>query len=147
MLASSLFKLFPYCNPQKWCMSRKSVSCNLKLVPTAIVLFHVLSFGNIWERLQERRSPPSASRQAHPSGCGSICAVLQWLASGYSGCKHVHMRDLTSSSVGPSTLSLPVWSGVHPLWATCVLEHWGGLQKAQGAALPTGGPQWMLANE
>lgn len=103
MLASSLFKLFPCCNPQKWCMSRKNISCNLKLVPTAIVLLHVLSFVNIWERLQDRRSPPSAFPQAHPSGCGSICAVLQWLAG---DAEHGHMCHLTSSSVGRSALSL-----------------------------------------
>lgn len=130
MLVRSLFKLFPCCNPQKWCMSRKNISCNLKLVPTAIVLLHVLSFVNIWERLQDRRSPPSAFPQAHPSGCGSIYAVLQWLAG---DTEHGHMWDLTSSSVGRSALSLCL-IGVYLLWAACVLEHWGWVTKATGSS-------------
>lgn len=144
MLASSLFKLFPCCNPQKWCMSRKNVSCNLKLVPTAIVLLHVLSFVNIWERLRERRSPPSAFPHAHPSGYGSTCAVLQCLAG---DAEHGHTCDLTSSSVGRSALSLLsdrvfTYCGPRVSWS---IE--AGLRKPQGAALPTGGPQGMLANE
>lgn len=105
-------------------MSSENLAVHLKLVPRAIS-FYYFSFGNVWEKA-------SVFPQAHPSGRGRACAVLQCLA-GDTEC--VHVLYLASSSVGLSTLGLPIRSGVHLPRASCVLEHRGWVTKALGSSL------------
>lgn len=148
MITSPLLKLFLSCSSQKWCMSRKNLASCLKLVPGAksfCLIFLALAIISKGPKsgcgpLQHSHKPGTPSPRQRPWPCMCHFVVV---GRRHWACARVQSDWL---SVRPSLLiGLFIYCDSPVCWS---IE--AGLPKPweqPPAALPEGGPPWMLANE
>lgn len=148
MITSQLLKLFPSCSSQKWCMSRKNLASSLKLVPGAksfcFIFLALAIIGKGPKRgcgpLQHSHKPGTPSSRQRP------VAMHVPFCSGWQETLRMCMRaiGLALCQAFPSNRVF-IYCESPVCWSieTGLPKPW----EQPPAALPEGGPPWMLANE
>lgn len=148
MITCPLLKLILFCSSQKWCMSRKNLASSLKLIPGAKLLcFIFLALAIIGKGPREAVEPfstPTSPELPHPLRASWQCMLP--FCSGWQ----VTLRMCTPVIGLALCQAFPSnWVFIYCKSPVCWSIEAGLLipWEQPPAALPEGGPSWMLANE